>query len=60
MKRMRTNEKQAGVQANEHMIGANFHRFMELEGNTHSLEIAQELGLSLGDVKKLKRKLNRS
>ncbi|MCT2537663.1 hypothetical protein NC661_01790 [Aquibacillus koreensis] len=57
---MRLHPKQAGNNAIDHLYGANFHRFVEMESSVDSMEIAQELGLSLGDVKKLKEKLKRS
>ncbi|GGM30850.1 hypothetical protein GCM10011351_16170 [Paraliobacillus quinghaiensis] len=57
---MRINNKQLNTQGTASIFGANFHRFVELESFSNSLEIAEELGISLHDVKKLKEKLNRS
>ncbi|MDL4841439.1 hypothetical protein [Aquibacillus rhizosphaerae] len=57
---LRLNSKQANSHVIDNLYGANFHRFVEMDGNAHSIEIAVELGISLGDVKKLKEKLNRS
>ncbi|WP_226037003.1 hypothetical protein [Aquibacillus saliphilus] len=57
---MRINHKQAGTHTMKDIYGANLHRFMELENSANSIEIAEELGVSLRDVKKLKEKLNRS
>lgn len=37
-----------------------FHKFMEIEGSMTRIEIAEELGISLGEVKKLKEKINRA
>ncbi|WP_161629531.1 MULTISPECIES: 4-alpha-glucanotransferase [Sediminibacillus] len=58
---MRYNQKQSDMQsAAPSIFGADFHRFMEIEGQLNRLEIAEDLGISLGDVKKLKEKLNRA
>ncbi|MDC3415628.1 hypothetical protein [Aquibacillus salsiterrae] len=57
---MRYNEKHPYGQVDQFIYGVDFHRFTELEGKSNSMEIAEELGVSLRDVKKLKEKLNRS
>ncbi|WP_186576506.1 hypothetical protein [Aquibacillus kalidii] len=57
---MRLNQKLAGSHAIHQLYGTNFHRFVEMEGSHNSMEIAEELGVTLGDVKKLKEKLNRA
>ncbi|WP_209365083.1 hypothetical protein [Sediminibacillus dalangtanensis] len=58
---MRYNQKQSDMQsAGPSIFGADFHRFMEIEGQLNRIEIAEDLGISLGDVKKLKEKLNRA
>ncbi|SDK51957.1 hypothetical protein [Sediminibacillus albus] len=58
---MRYNQKQADMQSvSKSIFGANYHKFMEIEGQLNRMEIAEELGISLMDVKKLKEKLNRA
>lgn len=42
------------------VFGVNLHRFMELEGHLNHMEIAQELGISIGEVNMLKKKINRA
>lgn len=41
------------------LLGVDFHDFMEKEGNNNTVELATEFGLSLGDVKKLKKHLGK-
>lgn len=57
---MRYHEKQWAASVNRDIFGVNFHRFIELEGSANHMEIAEELGISLGEVKALKKKLNRA
>ena len=57
---MRVNEKQWHSTVNNDVTGVNFHRFMEIEGQSNPMEIAQELGISLGEVKILKKKITRA
>lgn len=57
---MRVNEKQWQSTINKEINGVNFHRFMELEGQCNSMEMAQELGITLGEVKMLKKKITRT
>lgn len=38
----------------------NFHQFLEMEKEGSSLEIAEEFGITLGEVKLLKKKVNRA
>ncbi|MEC5422152.1 hypothetical protein QGM71_01420 [Virgibacillus sp. C22-A2] len=57
---MRTHDKQWNSGTNKEIFGVNIHRFMEIEGNSNHMEIAQELGISLGEVKMLKKKVNRT
>ncbi|MEN1969296.1 hypothetical protein WMZ97_14620 [Lentibacillus sp. N15] len=57
---MRYAEKHWTTAQNKDIYGINFHRFMELEGNTNHMEIAQELGITLGEVKMLKKKIIRA
>lgn len=57
---MRLHEKQWNSMRNMDVQDVNFHRFMELEGHANHMEIAEELGVSLGEVKMLKKKMNRA
>jgi hypothetical protein len=57
---MRINDKQWQSTAEQQMNGINFHRFMEAERDSSPMEIAQEFGITLGEVKKLKRKISRT
>ncbi|WP_217586809.1 hypothetical protein [Lentibacillus saliphilus] len=57
---MRKNEKQWQSARNHDVFGVNFHSFMEMEGHCNHMEIAQELGISIGQVKQLKKQLNRT
>jgi hypothetical protein len=42
------------------VFGVDFHDFMQKERETNSMELAEEFGISLESVKKLKQKLHRS
>ncbi|WP_176555822.1 hypothetical protein [Virgibacillus ndiopensis] len=57
---MRLHEKHWNSTINNGIQGVDLHRFMELEGHANHMEIAQELGISLGEVKMLKKKINRA
>ncbi|MFD1850179.1 hypothetical protein [Oceanobacillus bengalensis] len=57
---MRVNDKQWNVGNNKDVFGVNLHRFMELDGSANHMEIAEEFGISIGEVKMLKKKLNRA
>ncbi|WP_171046244.1 hypothetical protein [Lentibacillus cibarius] len=57
---MRVHEKQWNASVNKGIYGADFHRFMELEDQSPHMEIAEELGITLGEVKQLKKKVNRT
>lgn len=41
------------------LVALDFHRFTEKEQSLNSMELAEEFGLSLHEVKNLKRKLMR-
>ena len=41
------------------LLGIDFHDFMEKEGNSNVVELASEFGLSLGEIKKLKKQLGK-
>jgi hypothetical protein len=57
---LRYQEKHWNAHNSQDIFGVNLHRFLELEGSAGHMEIAQELGLSLGEVKALKKKINRA
>lgn len=57
---MRQSEKLWKANHNKDIFGINFHRFIELEENASHMEIAHELGISLGEVRMLKNQMNRT
>lgn len=57
---LRNSEKGELTQHNHNVFGVDFHDFMVKEQNDTSLELASEFGISLQEVKNLKKKLNRS
>lgn len=57
---MRVNDKQQQTIAKQLTEGINFHRFTEAERESNPMEIAQEFGISLGEVKELKKKISRT
>ncbi|WP_168714363.1 hypothetical protein [Niallia nealsonii] len=42
------------------LLGVNFHDFIEKESRNNVLELAAEFGLSVGQVKQLKKQLERN
>ncbi|WP_176330223.1 hypothetical protein [Oceanobacillus rekensis] len=57
---MRMNDKQMNANDQKDILSADLHHFVQLEGQGTHMEIASELGISIGEVKMLKKKLNRS
>ena len=57
---MRMSEKHWSSHNNRDIFGVNLHKFIEMEESSGYMEIAQELGISLGEVKALKKKVNRT
>lgn len=57
---MRLHEKHWNTTNSKDVFGVDLHRFLELEEHANHMEIAQELGISLGEVKMLKKKMNRA
>ncbi|MEH7300238.1 hypothetical protein V7182_23735 [Neobacillus drentensis] len=58
---MRSSEKGMNIQSMEGRIfGVDFHDFIQKEQNATSFELASEFGLTIGDVRKLKKHLERS
>ncbi|MBN6887822.1 putative NAD-dependent epimerase/dehydratase family protein [Cytobacillus horneckiae] len=58
---MRFGEKGMNVQSGENkLFGVDFHDFIQSEQYSTMLELASEFGVSIQDVRKLKKKLGRS
>ncbi|WP_205520072.1 hypothetical protein [Virgibacillus doumboii] len=57
---MRIHDKHWNANSSNDIYGMNFHRFMEMEDQFNHMEIAEELGISLGEVKMLKKKITRA
>ncbi|GAB3050423.1 hypothetical protein [Virgibacillus ainsalahensis] len=57
---MRSNDKQWNVSMSKEVTGVDLHHFMELQGHANHMEIAEEFGITLGEVKMLKKKINRA
>jgi hypothetical protein len=61
VKKMRMSDKGMNVHASEGRIfGVDFHDIIQKEQQSSAYELASEFGLTLGDVKKLKKHLERS
>ncbi|HEX6595130.1 MAG TPA: hypothetical protein VF095_11230 [Bacillota bacterium] len=54
---MRKHGKHWQTYINKNTFNIDFHRFIELKETLNHMEIAQELGISLGEVKALKKKM---
>lgn len=58
---MRTSDKNEHANgSNKQVFGVNFHDFIEKQENSTLFELASEYGLSLGEVRKMKKQLFRS
>lgn len=57
---MRLQDKHWNATTNKEIFGTDLHRFMEVEDHYNHMEIAVELGVSLGEVKMLKKKMTRA
>lgn len=58
---MRSSEKGMMVQSMDgRLFGVNFHDFIQKEQHNTPFELASEFGLTMGDVRKLKKYLERS
>ncbi|WP_322445398.1 hypothetical protein [Robertmurraya mangrovi] len=58
---MRFSEKGTSIQGGDNQLfGVDFHDFIQKEQNLGMVELASEFGLSIGDVRKLKKKLERN
>ena len=57
---MRYGEKGMNVQSGENQLfDVDFHDFIQAEGAATMVELASEFGISLQDVRKLKKKISR-
>jgi hypothetical protein len=57
---MRFSEKGMSASSGENQLfGVDFHDFMQREQQATTYELASEFGLSMGEVKKLKKRLER-
>ena len=58
---MRSSEKGMNIQSmNGRIFGMDFHDFIQKEQHAAPIELASEFGLTMRDVKKLKKHLERS
>lgn len=57
---MRNSEKGELMHSRKDIFGVDFHDFMVKEQNNSTVELASEFGISIQDVKSLKKHLNRS
>jgi hypothetical protein len=58
---MRASEKGMNIQSMDgRLFGVDFHDFLQKEQNATSFELASEFGITIGDVRKLKKHLERS
>lgn len=58
---MKTNDKgNTFINRGNHMFDVSFHDFLYKESSSTMLELASEFGISLGDVKKLKKHIQRA
>ncbi|WP_180954905.1 hypothetical protein [Bacillus sp. V3-13] len=58
---MRFSEKGLAAHSGENQLfGVDFHDFIEKEQNASTFELASEFGLTVRDVRKLKKQLERS
>ena len=58
---MRFSDKGMSAQQGENqLIGVDFHDFMQKEQSSNMIELASEFGLTVRDVRKLKKYLERS
>ncbi|WP_236560957.1 RNA polymerase subunit sigma-70 [Pontibacillus sp. HMF3514] len=53
-------KQQSSNQTSKDIFGVNFHDFIEKDQHLSRMEMAQEFGVSLKDIKKIKESLNRA
>jgi hypothetical protein len=60
MDHMRQSDKETWVkQTAQGMLGVDFHHFIEKEPITSNVELSKEFGVSIGEVRKLRRLLEK-
>ncbi|UII54998.1 hypothetical protein LS684_15215 [Cytobacillus spongiae] len=58
---MRFSEKGMSIQAGENkLFGVDFHDFIQKEQSSNMVELASEFGLTMRDVRKLKKHIERN
>lgn len=57
---MRVTDNHWHATINKELFQVNFHHFIELEEKYNCLEVAEELGISIGEVRLMKKKINRT
>lgn len=58
---MRFSDKGMAIQQGENQLfGVDFHDFLQKEQSSNMVELASEFGLTMRDVRKLKKQLERS
>lgn len=57
---MRSSDKKKQAQQHSDLFGLNLHEFIEKERHSSHFELASEFGLSLREVRKLKKRLERN
>jgi uncharacterized NAD-dependent epimerase/dehydratase family protein len=58
---MRYSDKGMAIQQGENQLfGVDFHDFLQKEQSSNMVELASEFGLTMRDVRKLKKQLERS
>ncbi|CRK84259.1 hypothetical protein [Neobacillus massiliamazoniensis] len=58
---MRASDKSMNIQSMDgRLFGVDFHDFIQMEQHATSIELASEFGLTMRDVKKLKKHMERS
>ena len=58
---MRSSDKGMNVQSMDgRLFGVDFHDFIQKEQHASSIELASEFGITMSDVRKLKKHLGRS
>jgi hypothetical protein len=61
VKWMRSSDKEMNTQSvDSRIFGVDFHHFIEKEQNSNTFELASEFGLTMRDVRKLKKHMQRS
>lgn len=57
---MRVNSNQLQIQKHQEIFDIHFHKFLDMEKEYSNMEIAEELGIRLKNVHRLRKKMNRT